>query len=94
MKATITNVVKAESKITAKHEKLARALKLQEMAESTTNCYLRGFRRICEHFKRLPDKLLVTDLEQYFADLIDTHSWSTVKIDFSATVLLETYTQT
>jgi len=84
MKAAIVSVEKFESKIKAKHEQLARALKLHGMAESTTNCYLRGFRRICDYFKRLPDKLLVADLEQYFSDLVDTHSWSTVKIDFSA----------
>jgi integrase/recombinase XerD len=86
MKASIASVEKKESKINAKHEKLARALKLQGMAESTTKCYLRGFRRVCEYFNRLPDYLLVSEFEQYFADLIDTHSWSTVKIDLNALV--------
>ena len=86
MRASIASVEKKESKISAKHEQLARALKLQGMAESTTKCYLRGFRRVCEYFDRLPDYLLVSEFEQYFADLIDSHSRSTVKIDLGAVV--------
>jgi integrase/recombinase XerD len=86
MKASIASVEKNELKLIVKHEKLARALKLQGMADSTTKCYLRGFRRVCEYFNRLPDYLLVSEFEQYFADLIDTHSWSTVKIDLNALV--------
>ena len=74
MRASIASVEKKESKINAKHEQLAHALKLQGMAESTTKCYLCGFRRVCEYFDRLPDYLLVSEFEQYFADLIDTHS--------------------
>jgi hypothetical protein len=66
MKASIASVEKKESKINAKHEKLARALKLQGMAESTIKCYLRGFRRVCEYFNRLPDYLLVSEFEQWF----------------------------
>ncbi len=63
MKASIASVEKLESKISTKHELLARALKLQGMAESTTKCYLRGFRRVCEYFNRLPDYLLVSEFE-------------------------------
>jgi len=91
MKASIAAVGKLESKINVKHEKLARVLKLQGMAESTTKCYLRGFRRVCEYFNRLPDYLLLSEFEQYFADLIDTHSWSTVKIDLGALVFYWKY---
>jgi len=91
MKASIASVEKLESKINVNHEKLARALKLQGMAESTTKCYLRSFRRVCEYFNRLPDYLLVSEFEQYFADLIDTHSWSTVKIDLGALVFYWKY---
>jgi integrase/recombinase XerD len=91
MKASIAAVEKKESKISAKHDHLARALKLQGMAESTTKCYLRSFRRVCEYFDRLPDYLLVSEFEQYFADLIDTHSWSTVKIDLGALVFYWKY---
>ena len=91
MKASIASVEKKESKIRERHDKLARALKLQGMAESTIKCYLRGFRRVCEYFNRLPDYLLVSEFEQYFADLIDTHSWSTVKIDLNALVFYWKY---
>ena len=54
MKASIAAVEKKESKISEKHERLASALKLQG---DTTKCYLRGFRRVCEYFDRLPDYL-------------------------------------
>ena len=91
MKASIAAVEKVELKINSKYERLARALKLQGMAESTTKCYLRGFRRVCEYFNRLPDYLLVSEFEQYFADLIDTHSWSTVKIDLGGLVFYWKY---
>ncbi len=91
MKGLIASSEKSESKISKRHEELARALKLQGMAESTTKCYLRGFRRVCEYFNRLPDYLLVSEFEQYFADLIDTHSWSTVKIDLGSLVFYWKY---
>ena len=71
-------------KISRRHDKLARALKLHGKAEATTCCYLRSFRRICNYFERVPDYLLVSEFEQYFYDLIDTHSWSAVKVDLAA----------
>ena len=81
-----TSVINSEQsvKISKRHDQLARALKLQGKAEATICCYLRSFRRICEYFERLPDYLLVSEFEQYFADLIDTHSWSAVKVDLAA----------
>ncbi len=91
MRGLIASSEKSESKISKRHEELARALKLQGMAESTTKCYLRGFRRVCEYFDRLPDYLSVSEFEQYFADLIDTHSWSTVKIDLGSLVFYWKY---
>jgi hypothetical protein len=60
MKASIASVEKKESKINAKHEQLARAFKLQGMAESVTKCYLRSFRRVCEYFDRLANYLLIS----------------------------------
>jgi hypothetical protein len=38
-------------------------------------------RRLCTHLDACPDKLTIDQLEQYFADLVESHSWSTVKID-------------
>jgi hypothetical protein len=38
-------------------------------------------RRITDYFERAPDVLDKVDLKLYFASLIKTHSWSTVKLD-------------
>lgn len=58
-----------------------RLLKLQGMAPKTIDAYSRAVRRINEHFDCCPDQLTLEQREQYFADLVESHSWSTVKID-------------
>ena len=58
-----------------------RALKLRGMSENTIDSYARAVRRVSSHFDCCPDQLTVEQLEVYFADLVDSHSWSTVKID-------------
>jgi integrase/recombinase XerD len=58
-----------------------RSLKLQGKSQKTIDAYSRAVRRISEHFDCCPDQLTPDQLETYFADLVDTHSWSTVKID-------------
>ncbi len=62
----------------AKH---LRALKLQGYSESTINVYARAVRRVSEHFDCVPDKLNEDQLAEYFSELIDSHSWSTVRVD-------------
>ncbi|MDN5874263.1 MAG: site-specific integrase [Sinobacteraceae bacterium] len=57
------------------------ALKRQGKATKTIDSYARAVRRVARVFDRCPDDLSVEELQQYFADLIDSHSWSTVKID-------------
>lgn len=61
--------------------KLLKNLKLQGKADVTIDSYARAFRRVSEHFDCLPEKLTQDNLKDYFAALVDTHSWSTVKID-------------
>lgn len=58
-----------------------RSLKLQGKADKTRDAYARAVRRVKEYFDCCPDKLKPEQLEGYFADLVDSHSWSTVKID-------------
>ncbi|MEA1901417.1 MAG: hypothetical protein U9N47_11795, partial [Thermodesulfobacteriota bacterium] len=41
----------------------------------------RAVRRISEHFDCCPDQLTPEQLEIYFGELVDSHSWSTVKVD-------------
>ncbi|MFZ3254925.1 MAG: site-specific integrase, partial [Syntrophales bacterium] len=58
-----------------------RLLKLQGKSQSTTDAYSRAVRRISEHFDCCPDQLTLEQREEYFSELIESHSWSTVKID-------------
>ncbi len=58
-----------------------RALKLQGKAEATVDSYARAVRRVAAYFDRCPDQLKTEDFKHYFAALIDTRSWSLVKIE-------------
>jgi integrase/recombinase XerD len=56
-------------------------LQLQGMRPSTVDAYARAVRRITEFFDKSPDTLTTYDLKTYFHALIQTHSWSTIKLD-------------
>ena len=56
-------------------------LKLQGKSQKTIDAYSRAVRRISEHFDCCPDQLTLEQREEYFSKLIESHSWSTVKID-------------
>ena len=43
--------------------------------------YSRAVRRVGERFGCCPDQLTLEQFESYFAELVESHSWSTVKID-------------
>lgn len=58
-----------------------RALKLRGMSDATIDSYARAVRRIAKHFDCSPERLSTEQLEVYFAELVESHSWSTVKID-------------
>ena len=58
-----------------------KALKRQGKAKATIDAYARAVRRIAEYFDRCPDKLSANDLKDYFSSLVQSHSWSTVKLD-------------
>ncbi|MGH8567553.1 MAG: phage integrase N-terminal SAM-like domain-containing protein, partial [Gammaproteobacteria bacterium] len=57
-----------------------RALKLQGLSDSTIDVYSRAVRRVSDHFDCCPDQLTTDQLETYFAELVESHSWSTVKV--------------
>lgn len=58
-----------------------RALKLQGLSAKTIDVYARAVRRVVERFDCCPDQLDVAQLEAHFSALVDSHSWSTVKVD-------------
>jgi site-specific recombinase XerD len=49
-------------------------------------------RRITEYFDQVPDTLTTRDLKQYFNSLIQTHSWSTIKLDRNGLQFFYRYT--
>ena len=63
------------------YQRHLRLLKLQGKSQKTIDAYSRAVRRVSEHFDCCPDKLTPEQLEIYFGKLVETHSWSTVKID-------------
>ena len=58
-----------------------RMLTLQGKSQKTIDAYARAVRRISAYFDCCPDQLTLEQREQYFSDLVKSHSWSTVKID-------------
>jgi integrase len=58
-----------------------RLLKLQGKSQSTIDLYARAVRRITDVFDCCPDRLTLDQLERYFAALVESHSWSTVKVE-------------
>jgi integrase len=63
------------------YQRHLRLLKLQGKAQKTIDAYSRAVRRISEYFDCCPDQLTLEQLEKYFSRLVESHSWSTVKID-------------
>jgi integrase len=63
------------------YEQHQQTLKLQGKAHKTIDAYSRAVRRARDYFDCCPDQLNPDDLQRYFADLVESHSWSTVKID-------------
>lgn len=62
------------------YQKHLTALKLQGLRPKTIDSYSRAVRKITEYFDHCPDTLTKSQLKSYFSHLVDTRSWSHVKI--------------
>ncbi len=59
-----------------------RLLKLRGYSEATQDSYLRSIRRFAHWAGKCPHKRMSKDLfENYFSELLESHSWSTIKCD-------------
>ena len=56
-------------------------LNLQGLAPKTVDAYSRAVRRTSKLFDCSPEHLTKSQLKHYFALLVDSHSWITVKLD-------------
>jgi len=70
-----------KKKFQSLYRKHVSALQRQGKAASTIDVYSRALRRVTEFWDTCPDGLTQEQLEIYFASLVKTHSWSTVKVD-------------
>lgn len=70
-----------QQKFQSLYSKHVSALRRLGKAERTIDSYARAVRRIAEFWDTCPDRLTQDQLEAYFGSLVETHSWSTVKVD-------------
>jgi integrase/recombinase XerD len=56
-------------------------LELKGLRPKTVEAYARATRRIGAYFDYRIERLTEPQLLDYFADLLQTHSWTTVKLD-------------
>jgi len=56
-------------------------LKLKGLQPKTIDAYARAIRRLGAYFDHRVDDLTEAQLTNYFSDLIESHSWSAVKLD-------------
>jgi integrase len=69
------------SRFDSLYQKHLTALKLHGHADKTIEAYSRAIRRLAECLRRCPDDVTKDELESHFASLLETHSWSTIKLD-------------
>lgn len=70
-----------QSRFDTLYQRHLRMLKLQGKSDKTIDVYARAVRRVTNHFDCCPDQLTPEQLEIYFGQLVESHSWSTVKVD-------------
>lgn len=71
----------SEAKFKRKYQTHLKHLKLKGLQPKTIEAYSRAIRRIGDYFNHQIDDLSEQQLTNYFSDLLDTHSWSAVKLD-------------
>ena len=71
----------SESNFKQNYQTHLKHLKLKGLQPKTIDAYARAIRRIGEYFDYQIDDLCEQQLTDYFTDLLDSHSWSAVKLD-------------
>jgi integrase/recombinase XerD len=66
-------------------------LRLKGLQPKTIEAYARAIRRIGAYFDGRIDALTEAQLLEYFSDLLDSHSWSAVKLDLYGLKFYYTY---
>jgi integrase/recombinase XerD len=63
------------------YRSLQKHLRLKGLQPKTIDAYSRSIRRVGRYFDHNINSLSENQLMDYFTDLLDSHSWSTVKLD-------------
>jgi site-specific recombinase XerD len=71
----------SESNFKQNYQTHLKHLKLKGLQPKTIQAYSRAMRRIGEYFDYQINDLSEQQLTDYFTDLLDSHSWSSVKLD-------------
>ncbi len=71
----------SEANFKQKYQTYLKHLKLKGLQPKTIEAYARAIRRIGAYFDHQIDDLSRQQLTDYFTDLLDAYSWSTVKLD-------------
>ena len=71
----------SEAHFKRNYETHLKHLKLKGLQPKTIEAYARAIRRIGQYFEHQIDDLTEAQLTDYFADLLESHSWSAVKLD-------------
>lgn len=74
---------KEKSRFDTLYQKNIAALTRQGKADKTIDAYTRAVRRLADFVDRSPGNVSIDELKSFFSALIDTHSWSTVKLDLN-----------
>ena len=75
MSAVATTIFDQNYELDQKH------LKLKGLQPKTIEAYSRAIRRVGDYFDHQIEDLTEVDLLNYFSDLSETHSWSSIKLD-------------
>jgi len=70
-----------EAKFKSQYETHCKHLKLKGLQPKTMEAYARAIRRIGQYFEYRIEDLSAQQLTDYFNDLLNSHSWSSVKLD-------------
>ena len=71
----------SEANFNQQYQAHLKHLKLKGLQPKTIDAYARAIRRIGTYFDHQLDDLSEQQLTDYFTDLLESHSWSAVKLD-------------
>ncbi len=95
---TMNTRMPSDPQFNKNYQKLMKCLRLAGLRPKTIDAYSRAIRRIGNYFDCRIEQLTSDQLLDYFNDLLESHSWNTVKLDlyglkfFTTNVLNKTWT--